>query len=133
LVRYNDQKHFCITFDDHQIHKCTQGEEGSPSCTPSKDFQKYGHKIAMKHEKEAPPAPPPRLSFNPKYSLKIIWKRLCLYDKICFLNFIRFQWNQKQSTKTQWAVIIGQVTSREINQQSRNILLRMKAKQISGK
>ncbi len=35
----------------------------STSCTPSKDFQKIGHKNAIKHENRRPP----RFSHNPKY------------------------------------------------------------------
>jgi hypothetical protein len=38
-----------------------EGEEGGTSCTPSKDFEKFGHKNAIKHENRGPPTP--RLDF----------------------------------------------------------------------
>jgi hypothetical protein len=36
---------------------------GGTSCTPSKDFEKFGHKIATKHENRGPP----RFSHKPQY------------------------------------------------------------------
>jgi hypothetical protein len=33
-----------------------EGVEGGTSCTPSKDFEKFGHKNAIKHEKREPPS-----------------------------------------------------------------------------
>jgi hypothetical protein len=43
-----------------------EGGGGGTSCTPSKDFEKLGHKNAIKHENRGPP----RFSHNPKYPLK---------------------------------------------------------------
>jgi hypothetical protein len=34
---------------------------GGTSCTPSKDFEKFGHKYEIKHENRGPP----RFSHNP--------------------------------------------------------------------
>ncbi len=57
------------------------GEEGGTSCTPSKDFEKFGHKTAIKHGKRDPP----RFSHNP---LKRIWKRLCIYGDVTHLYHV---------------------------------------------
>jgi len=51
---------------------------GGTSCNPSKDFEKFGHKNSIKHEKEDPP----RYSHNPMYPLKTFWERLCIYRLI---------------------------------------------------
>jgi hypothetical protein len=40
------------------------GAGGGTSCTPSKDFEKLDHKIAIKRKNRGPP---PRFSHNPKY------------------------------------------------------------------
>ncbi len=50
-------------------HRYTRGrgggeEEGGTSCTPSKDFEKFDHKITIKQKNRGPP---PRFSHNPKY------------------------------------------------------------------
>jgi hypothetical protein len=31
-------------------HRCTRGGRGSTSCTPSKHFETFGHKNAIKHK-----------------------------------------------------------------------------------
>jgi hypothetical protein len=36
-------------------HKGGDGRRGGPSSTPSKDFGKFGHKNAIKHENRGPP------------------------------------------------------------------------------
>jgi hypothetical protein len=41
---------------------------GGTSCTPLKYFEKFGHKNAIKYQKEDPP----RFPHNPKYPLKRI-------------------------------------------------------------
>jgi hypothetical protein len=49
------------------MHKGGEGEEGGTSCTPSKDFEKFYYKNAIKHENRGPP---PRFSHNSMYPLK---------------------------------------------------------------
>jgi hypothetical protein len=46
------------------------GERGGNSITPLKDFEKLGHKSAIKHKNMRPP----RFSHNPMYPLKRICK-----------------------------------------------------------
>jgi hypothetical protein len=36
-------------------HKGKRWEVGGTSCTPSEDFEKFGHKNAIKHENRGPP------------------------------------------------------------------------------
>jgi hypothetical protein len=43
-----------------------RGKGGEGSCTPSKEFKKFGHKNAVKHEHRGPPI----FSYNPKKNLK---------------------------------------------------------------
>jgi hypothetical protein len=49
-------------------HKGKRGEVGGTTCTPSEDFEKFGHKNAIKHKNSGPP----RFFQNPMYPLKRI-------------------------------------------------------------
>ncbi len=55
-----------VTIDAHR----GWGRERGTSCTPSKDFEKFGHYNAIKHENRGTH----RFSHNPKYPLKRIFQ-----------------------------------------------------------
>jgi hypothetical protein len=54
---------FIETFD---IENFAPGGGRVTSCTPSKDFKKFGHKNAIKHENRGPP----RFAHNHQYLLQ---------------------------------------------------------------
>jgi hypothetical protein len=69
----------------HMEGRVVEGEEGGTSYTPSKDFENFGHKNAIKHKNRGPPSQiflQPQVP--PQRNLKII-VHLC--SPTAILNF----------------------------------------------